>query len=435
LLLHQNEGYHFGDEKGARLCVIDGQQRLTSLCIVYHALYEGELPANFKFQYRSRISVINISRVKRLLAAKAQLLDKKIFANIIFTVITVKSEDLAFTFFDTQNNRGVPLAATDLLKAFHLRAIDGKQYAVAQQMQKLCAARWEQVQSGRHANLQENTNDQAQELFNYYLWRARNWRGQRSVTRETHDDIIATFEQQTVAAADEYIVPLYANYRNRFASSLKLVNSSDHRLTIQDQEISTKPRHLPFSIRQPIHQGVGFFLYADKYADLLHWLFHETTTTADVYEFRRFHARVIKAQSQYLRELFELAVLMFVDRLGCQQLFEFALWLDHVLGSIRLYNSNVYKEAPLKYLKERKLNLLDVIVGAYRAEEVIEFLSSDSTVDEWLGSDKVTKVVESYYDKGKGVRERYLGAVYSYYGEHSLMQRSQAIADKLRELA
>ena len=100
--------------------VIDGQQRLTALSVLQHEL-AGSLPAHCELTYRNPVSIRNVKETQARLKGGCGL--TSILDRICFTVITVSSEDLAFTFFDTQNNRGVPLNATDLLKAYHLRAI------------------------------------------------------------------------------------------------------------------------------------------------------------------------------------------------------------------------------------------------------------------------------------------------------------------------
>ena len=141
LLLHRNQGKK-------RLLVIDGQQRLTSLYVMHHVL-TNRLPDGVDFHYRSVLSAQNIQQAQgiyRELKGKGKLPATDIFARLRFTVITVESEDLAFTFFDTQNNRGVPLAATDLLKAFHLRAIHSNNPIEDEQLQEHCARRWETLQ-------------------------------------------------------------------------------------------------------------------------------------------------------------------------------------------------------------------------------------------------------------------------------------------------
>ena len=123
ILLHENT-------EDKKLYIIDGQQRLTSLCIL-HQVTTGVLPDNQELSYHSPKSVNNISHAHQYFSEQLQSHKfDTLFEDIVFTVIKVDSQDLAFTFFDTQNNRGVPLEATDLLKAFHLRAIDGNEEKV-----------------------------------------------------------------------------------------------------------------------------------------------------------------------------------------------------------------------------------------------------------------------------------------------------------------
>src|SRR5690554_827498 len=210
LLLHRND-------KVPCYFVIDGQQRLTSLSILHYVLEEGALPDNVQFSYKSAISAKNIQKAKDLFAKSAvgKILNQ-IFSRLEFTVITVDREDLAFTFFDTQNNRGVPLKATDLLKAFHLRAISSENLVKDEQLQELCAKRWEHVQVKGEAGKQNRANDFAPELFHYYLWRARSWKG-KTVERESHDDIIETFQARSIKSAAVDSVTLYPSVGNAFA--------------------------------------------------------------------------------------------------------------------------------------------------------------------------------------------------------------------------
>ena len=155
---HQQEAYYMGtllmhvktQGNDSCLCVIDGQQRLTSLAILYWLL-TNELPAHIQFEFRSSRSLVNIQQAKNAMSywLKKHNVDRQalfaIFEQLRFTVISVTKEDLAFTFFDTQNNRGVPLGSTDLLKAYHLRAINSDDGKLDEQLQSHCATRWEAV--------------------------------------------------------------------------------------------------------------------------------------------------------------------------------------------------------------------------------------------------------------------------------------------------
>tara|TARA_B110000196_G_C21146422_1_gene666859 strand:- start:2195 stop:3664 length:1470 start_codon:yes stop_codon:yes gene_type:complete len=413
LLLHRN------DDKQCYF-VIDGQQRLTSLSVLHYVLKGGSLPKNIEFSYKSAISAKNIQKAKALFAKSAvgKIL-KQTLSRLEFTVITVDREDLAFTFFDTQNNRGVPLKATDLLKAFHLRAITSEDSIKDEQLQELCAKRWEHVQVKGEAGKQNRSNDFAPELFHYYLWRARNWKG-KTVERELHDDVIDTFQAQSIRCTAVDSVTLYPSVGNAFAGSMQLLINDDYRLLPQPLDVSHHAAKLPFTLRQPIHQGVGFFLYAQKYASLINMLLHDENPETEVADFRNFYFSVVCQLSHYLRELYKLAVLMYVDQFGCQQLLRFALHLDHVLGAIRLDKAYIFKEAPLKYLKESAQNLLDIIAGAYRPEEVIDFLKSDQWANEVYASGKVAKI-----EREKGVQGKYLEALMTYYNKAILEDKHE----------
>lgn len=413
LLLHRNR-------ERESLFVIDGQQRLTTLCILYHVLRKRPPPRQMAFKYGSSISVQNIKNARAILEGKATgRLRADLLNRLQFTVIEVSSEDLAFTFFDTQNNRGVPLKPTDLLKAFHLRAIKTDNGKRGEALQANCARRWEAVQVCGKDGKRRPEHDFALELFHTYLWRARNWRGQKAIERETHNEILATFQYQSIPTSTVTEVPLYPGVNNKLATSLTLHPNEEHRLTLPSLNITGSAASLPFSLRHPIHQGVGFFLYAEKYATLLNWLLHDDAVDEEVILFRSFYDLVVATLSPYLRELYKLAALMYVDQFGSSQLLRFGLWLDHVLGAIRLQKAYVFDRAPLRYLMDKELNLLDVISGAYRPEEVIDFLRADDMATLVYKSKSIRKVV-----RGKGVQGRYLDALLSYYGKDSLQDKA-----------
>lgn len=416
LLLHRNR-------RRKSLFVIDGQQRLTSLCILYHVLRRRPPPRRMAFKYNSSVSVRNIKNARNLLEQIAlNKLTGELLNRLHFTVIEVSNEDLAFTFFDTQNNRGVPLKPTDLLKAFHLRAIKSDMQNRDESLQANCARRWESVQGSGQKRESSRRQDFAHELFHSYLWRARNWRGQKMIKYETNEDLLATFQQHSILPEAVTKVPLYPGINNRLATSLTLLKNDEYRQTVKKVNNIGSPDSLPLSLRQPIHQGVGFFLYAQKYAALLDWLWQDQITDAEVIAFREFFHQVVATLSPYLRELYKLAVLMYVDQFGSAQLLRFGLYLDHVLGSIRMQKFYIFDRAPLRYLMDSEHNLLDVIAGAYRPEEVIDFLRADERATQVYDSARARKVVP-----GKGVQGRYLEALFNYYGKDSLTYKSRWI--------
>lgn len=401
------------------LFVIDGQQRLTTLCLLHRALHPA-LPPNCQLSYRNPDSWRNIKRTAGLFAdASTKLPPAGIFSRIRFTVITVESEDLAFTFFDTQNNRGVPLAATDLLKAYHLRAVEG-QDSSSLALQKSCAARWESIQN--LPPLLGPGSDFAPSLFQCFLWRGRRWTGRHLEPRASHDDLIHEFQDRSIRSPSRDTVPLYSSRGNRRATAITLVPRDGYRLKGEDIPVSSDPAELPFAIRQPLSAGVGFFLYCEKYAALSRQLLNPEHEDAEVRAFQRFHQAVIEPVSIYLRELFLLACVQFVDQFGYRQLLRFALWLDHALGAIRIEKAYIFEAAPLNFLRGGSQNLLDVIAGAFRPEEVIAYLQSIPGLAETYAKESI---------QTNGVQGRYKQSVLSYYERSgSLAGRTTWIDDK-----
>jgi hypothetical protein len=400
ILLHQH------DEKGRRF-VIDGQQRLTALCVLHHKL-TGQIPDQCELTYSPK-SGERIRRAAALFSTHDALPSEKIFEQIVFTVICVGRVDLAFTFFDTQNNRGVPLHATDLLKAYHLRCVDGA--ADKEDLQKLCAQRWESIQQGKPVMSHEQ--EFAASLFAKFLWRARCWTGNRA-GYGGHDALMTEFQQQTVewnTSEDRVTIPLYRSRHNRLGTALTLMPKGHSEIHTKRILLSTQAEDLPFAIRQPIHDGVGFFLYADKYASLLRWLMREAVGLPEVDRFREVYHKLLMANSLFLREVFLLASLIYVDQFGDEKLWEFALWMEHALGAVRLEKQQVRNETAQNFITGKNddvsLNLLDVIANSFRPEQVIAHLQTN-----YLKSDTYKK--ESI-ETGKGVQGVYKKAVLNYY--------------------
>ncbi len=393
VLLHKAASHDSGEDC---LFIIDGQQRLTTLSVLYHCITH-ELPTQCNPVYFSPESERNI-RLAQQCFAHSKLKDiatTMLFSRISLTVITVESEDLAFTFFDTQNSRGVPLEACHLLKAYHLRAITGEESARTALLER-CAQRWEQ---------QGNT----QHLFERFLWRARLWKGQNSkaLKYESHDALLAEFEKNTLEPlSDAASVPLYGHQGNRLASQLSLQGEASFNLSLAPISLAPDSADLPFVLRQPINRGVGFFLYAEKYAALVNRLFKDDPSDAQLCAFQDFYNDVVKDLSIYLRELYQLACVVYLDKFGSQQLLSFALWLDHVLGAIRIDHYSIYKQTPMVFLRDEEHNLLDIIAQAFRSEEVIRYLEN------------YPGLAAAYAkETNEGVRGRYKQRLLCYYGQ------------------
>jgi hypothetical protein len=411
ILLHKNE-----DE--AKLYIIDGQQRLSALCVLHHAL-TGTLPPNCALSY-SPESARNLQSAAGRFSQAQGKLKADIFKSIHFTLVTVKTVDLAFTFFDTQNNRGVPLQATDLMKAHHLRAIEGES---REALQKQSAERWERLQHGDQ--VLGHGEDFAPALFEKFLWRSRAWVGQNDLRFESHDAVLEEFQRRTLPPSPlgANAIPLYRSHGNLLASQMRLSEGGTFVLEPRPIVLGASPAELPFALRQPISDGIGFFLYADKYAALVHEILHAKHPSDEVRAFCTFHEQVVAPLSVYLREAYLLACVMYVDQFGHGGLLEFALWLDYSIGSVRIDKSSIRTETARNYFGKRRVNLLDVIAGAFTPQQVIDRLKADKEAQAIYDSEVVVS--------GDFAPGRYKASVLHYFqkSEESLRGRKHWISE------
>lgn len=416
LLLHQSA------ERGRRF-VIDGQQRLTALFVLHHVL-QGSLPSSCEMNY----TPASAQRIRRAMAAfreYGEALRPEVLNGIAFTVISVHHVDLAFAFFDTQNNRGVRLHATDLLKAFHLRSIEGAETNARDRLQDQSARGWERVQQG-HPVLSGDDGFTAA-LFARFLWRGRRWSG-RSAVPAGHDSLLREFEQHAYPpAADGSMVPLYAAHSNRRANWLRLDGEGGVHTQNESETPATLPHELPFALRQPVHRGVGFFLYTEKYAALLRWLVVNPEASQEVKRAREVFHKLLGANSLYLREIWLLGLVSFADRFGDDQLFEFSLWLEYALGAVRLEKTYVREETAQNFFAKADVNLLDAIASAFHPEQVIGRLRDNAPARAIYRSDAPE-------ESAGGVRATYRRAVRQYFGRQdaSLADKAQWIRQSLR---
>ncbi|MBQ0909753.1 DUF262 domain-containing protein [Flavobacterium sp. F-328] len=374
--------------------IIDGQQRITSLLILDHSWNEGESYLSQKkwnLEYSSMLSTAVIKQNYSYLKENVDLQIKKhikfIFSKLVFTVIKTNSEDEAFTFFDSQNSRGVSLSAVDFLKSYHLRELKGKE-----DLQRLFAKQWD-------------SNNKAQfltELFDLILWRSRSWKGS-VLTFENKDAILKDFQKKTIKEKNNDVIRLYPNIFNALANQLAYDSEVGASIRPNILNLQTRASDYPFSIRQPIQKGIGFFLYTEKYYAIYNQLFFKKNSK----HFTKVYDKLLSQNSNYLKTFFRLASVVYYDKFKDDHLIAFALWMDYLLGSYRINQKTIVTQTVLKILKENSQNLLDVIEMAYRPEEVFHFIRS-ITNDNHYGTDLTN-------DARHGVRMTYQNANFSFY--------------------
>lgn len=390
--------------------IIDGQQRLTSLLILDKIANNNqsilvENREKIQFFFNSPISKKNILEVKRyLLDYKTDWLQanwSKIVEKLAFSVIVAIRQDDAFSFFETQNNRGVKLGTADYLKSFHLRGLreeEGKQIAFAK--------KWDV----------NNKNQFLTYLFNTIVWRGRAWRGS-SVWYESQEEVLQEFQKKTRTPMSINQVQIYPTVNNKIAHAIRYDENEGIFLDTSPIALKSDAINFPFALRQPIETGTGFFLYAERYAAMFTFLFHtENVRNSELSRFKEFYKAVYisSGMSGYLQELYRLCAVMYYDKFESVQIDKFAKHLDYYIGVYRIELSSIYAKTATRILKEKNQNLLDIISQAFIPDQVFQFMIENT--NDAIFRDEQIQLVKNGHPIC-AVQSNYKRALLKYYGK------------------
>ena len=335
--------------------VVDGQQRLTTLAILFYCLnkqidgLKTEEPGsgqpsqqfikdeveNFIQKKVNQLSKQAIRDNFRILKMQCAKLSKDELCNYgaylcqhckVVQIVT-DSEQEAFQFFDSQNNRGKALAPHDLLKAYHLREM---QYETESDKEQLI---------GRFEDIDQNF---LARFFEYYLYPLQQWYKKRDGLHYSTKNIAAF---KGVKNSNLYNFALYHKASNLFVEHFN--GSGDYEL-VSGEHLSQ------FQLTQPLIAGRRFFEYIFYYVDLFNSVEDKIN--------KSFTNKLMpdqRAGDRYTRCLFESAALFFADRFGSRALNRSVLDKFYEWSySLRVNLSSVYRESINKYAKgeQEKIN-------------------------------------------------------------------------------
>ena len=363
------------DDDTQKLNIVDGQQRITTLLIIDYAL-NGNSSAMIRYKNLIEINVNN-NKSKNNIKAIASFASKccskgnryellqqhKIFQHLRFTVIMTDNEDDAFTFFDSQNNRGVQPSAVDVLKAVHLRAIHADE-----ELQKVSARLWEKTQNVGENIFRNKPEDYLNNLIMIALWRLRTWKGSSFNYDASYEKVMHEFSEKLEYTGKNnmkvYTVP----------SSYELLFDSEMKVTKETIPNANTTKVYPFTVRQPLIKGICFFSFIETYHQIATELFQNESNDDEIIKMRNLYKKLyIKTGSTtYMSDYFIMLMIFYFDKFGSEKLYHFALCVDYIIGQWRTDNYFFRKEAMMNVTK--KNNIIDKIQINYEPKDIIKDL-------------------------------------------------------------
>ncbi len=275
-----------------QLQIVDGQQRLTTILLIVQVLKKWERDRDTSLKELSFMAETSLQYPSHSVAAIRENYDfianwlvdntsdkgtefgQYLLHNCKFTVIVVDDLSEAFQMFDTQNGRGKSLEAYNLLKAYHIRAME--QNTQAERIQ--CDREWEGAT--QYDATPDNPNDPnvdiLGQLFREQLFKSRLWCRNNSA-KDFSKGEIGEFKGFTIDKNH----PIDFPFQNPFL--LQYLTEKFYR-NVLSGAIGTKTRFEsgetdkanPFvNINQPIINGKAFFEYVGTYVELYKKMFIE----------------------------------------------------------------------------------------------------------------------------------------------------------------
>ncbi len=327
--------------------IVDGQQRLTTLSILFYCLDKnienGLLSQEYGRASKPAIST-NFATLNQLCADFTD--DEKVklkeyaLEHCSIVIVVAPSEQSAFQFFDSQNSRGKELAPHDLLKSYHLREMneDSVTYKTS------IINEWENTDQKLLACIFENS------LYPLVRW-YKGWGGLGYSSKE-----IDTFKG--IQRNNGYNYSVYHRSANLY---IEQVNQSNMYELLQNRKVCQ------FQLTQPLIAGKRFFAYTHHYVEL-----YNTADNKIKFAFPELYRGNFEEGQKdrgdwLIYNLLVNVAIFFVDRFGEKELTESVLrslfsWVYMLRISLySVYEESVNKYALGKHAVNENVNMFSLI--------------------------------------------------------------------------
>jgi hypothetical protein len=274
--------------------------------------------------------------------------------NCEFIVVITEDISEAFQFFDSQNTRGKKLYPTDLLKAYHLREMrdEMKDSKTTEKEEEEAANGW-----------QELDQKELSKLFTNYLYCIKEWLKGNTAEEFTKDNYHKFDIEKFKGITRKNNYPYAKFYKGADPENLK-----------------------SFQLEAPIIAGKPFFDYAQHYFKILNNIRNSDksddhrikdnpiikTLNLPIYKYGKSDKRT--------RLLFDIAILLYIDRFGSESLERFIKLAFRWAYSLRAQSYSLRWSSTQKHIMERKyttssFNIYKIISEADSPDSLLRALS------------------------------------------------------------
>lgn len=350
--------------------IVDGQQRITTIVLLMKYLGLSSNNYNVEYpHYESQQNIIkNAATIQNWIDNHLSEERKKEFADFLMSkcsVVFVEVDDVseAFQMFDSQNGRGKELKAYNLLKAFHLRAIDKEHSRVILTEEKVkYDTSWEE-------NTSFNNDEDYLSTITELLYRIRLWSRRRnaySFDKSKIDEFKGIQVEDIKYPCQNFAKLLFTFlYANSNHDNLTLVQRS--RETTHSSE-----KALLQNINLPIINGAPFFEFILAQIENYKILFRNPVNDERLMEFRNdyeiycHYSGHSGSGDSYVRNLYKALILAVYDKFGAEGMSKMYPTLYMISYRIRLE----YKQVRYTTVAQYPLDEFDIIQSSWKLRDL-----------------------------------------------------------------